>query len=508
VAMADTEVTKGSKNLVVYMTARSLQQGRKVLNYAGAHGYSYTIANEGKKKLAKDVATTSGYYTGNNQRANTVVVVDDILSLTVANTPSVFAAELRAFEAVLDLYLQEDSVYKNLCFITPHKGLQEVWKIREDQIQVGHRINRQELTQADVDVLREVMVTINKFKELESRIIFDFSGSAEGGAGNKQAHKCLEIAEVISLFGEPNTIDLSIMGRKEYENPDSDFNKIVTASRWYFGGMSSEEFYGLQHGYRKYGFGKVEPDKNYYGKQTPDVTYSALYTKEPIQLLDKLYEFSKRKIDNPDGYLVAGDLNHLTSKEVARMIDTHPAIREGNNLVSPVTKGNGKPVLIELISPVLMSYRIRDELAGLDVILNSFKAKNEDNVYAYLTFYDITDMIYLKEENKKGDVKLKLQPDFNQLKSVFKLPVKHPSAVKPVPLTLSVGYDLPERNAFNSVEDPAVKVWVATDTRNTKGLRYCTLVETTDWIYVHTSAVANLRVLNLAELGQKVEKKK
>lgn len=505
--MADTEVTKGSKNLVVYMTARSLQRGKKALHYAGAHGYSYTIANEGKKKLAKDVATTSGYYTGNNQRANTVVVVDDILGLTVANTPSVFTAIVRAFETVLDLYLKEESVYKNLCFITPHKELQEIWKLKDTQVKVGQRINREELTQQDVDVLNEVLVTIGRFKELDSRIIFDFSGSAEGGTGNKQAYKCLEISEVISLFGEPNTIDLSIMGRKEYENPETDFNKIVTGSRWYFGGMSDEQFYGLQHGYRKYGFGKVEPDKNYYGKQTPDVTYSALFTKKPIELLDKLYEFSRRKIDNPDGYLVAGDLNHLTSKEVARMIDTHPAIREGKNLVSPVTKGNGKPVLIELISPVLMSYRIRDELFGLDVILDAFKAKDEHNVYKYLTFYDITEQIYLKEENKKGDIKLKLQPDFNQLKSVFKIPVKHPNAVKPVPLTISVGYDIPERNAFNSVEDPEVKVWLITDTRNTKGLRYCSLVETTDWIYIHTSAVANLRVLNLAELGQKAEKK-
>lgn len=503
--MADvTEVTKeGSKNLVVYMIARTLQRGRKALNYAGAHGYSYTIANEGKKKLAKDVATTSGYYTGNNQRANTVVVVDDILSLTVANTSTLFIAVLRAFESILDLYLQDASVYKNLCFITPHKELQEVWKIKEDNVKVGYRINRQELTQADVDVLREVLITINRFKELESKIIFDFSGSAEGGTGNKQAHKCLEIAEVISLFGEPDTIDISVMGRKEYDNPESDFNKIITGSRWYFGGMSDEQFYGLQHGYRKYGFGKVEPDKNYYGKQTPDVTYSALFTKEPIQLLDKLYEFSRRKIDNPDGYLVAGDLNHLCSKEVARMIDTHPAIREGKHLVSPVTKGNGKPVLIELISPVLMSYRIRDELFGLDVVLDSFKARDADNVYKHLTFYDITDMVYLKEANKKDVVKVKLQPDFNQLKSVFKLPVKHPAAVKAVPLTLSVGYDIPERNAFNSVEDPEVKVWIAVDTRNSKGIRYCSLVETTDWIYIHTSAVANLRVLNLAELGLK-----
>jgi len=219
-------------------------------------------------------------------------------------------------------------------------------------------------------------------------------------------------------------------------------------------------------------------------------------------LLDKLYDFTRRKIDNPDGYLLAGDLNHLTSKEVARMIDSHPAIREGNNLVSPVTKGNGKPILIELIQPVLMSYRIREQLNDIDVILDAFKARDAHNVFKHSTFYDITDMVYTKEANKKGDIKVKLNPDFNPLKTVFKVDVAHPKAAKPVTITLSVGYDIPERNAFNSVEDPDVKVWVVTDTRNPAGIRFCTLVETNGWIYIHMSAAANLKVLSLADQGR------
>lgn len=491
-------------NLVVYMTARSLQRGKQHLHYLGGHGYSYTIANEGKKKLAKDVATTNGYYTGNNQKANTVVVVDDILSLVVPKTHTLFQAVLKGFGSILDLYVQPDSPYKNLCLITPHKELQEVFRLKPENVKAGGRIGRIELTEGDVDTLNELLITIERFKELEGRkVLFDFAGSAEGGMGNKQAHKMMEIAEVVTVFEGSSDIDVVVTPRKEYENPETDFNKMISGSRWYFENVNRDQFYDLKHGYRKYGFGKVEPDKNYYGKLTPDVTYSALYTKEPIVLLDKLFEFTCKKIDNPNGYLLAGDLNHLTSKEVARMIDSHPAIREGNNLVSPVTKGNGKPILIELIQPVLMSYRIREDMNSIDVILDAFKAKDDNNVYNHSTFYDITDQIYVKETNKKGEIKVKLTPDFNPLKTVFKVPVNHPNAVKPVPLMLSVGYDIPERNAFNSVEDPEVKVWVVTDTRNTKGIRYCTLVETTDWIYIHMSAAANLRVLNLAELGAK-----
>ena len=503
------EETIPGMNLVVYMNARSLQQGKKHLYYLGGHGYSYTIANEGKKKLAKDVATTSGYYTGNNQKANTVVVVDDILSLIVPNSGSLLQSVFKGFEAILDLYVTTGSPYKNLCLITPHKELQDVFKMDKDKVKEGMRIGRTELTLADAEVLSELLNVIERFKTLEGRkVVFDFAGSAEGGVGNKRAHKQMEVAEVVTLYGNETDPEVVITPRKEYENPESDFNKMVSASRWYYQTVNPEEFYATIHGYRKYGFGKVEPDKNYYGKMTPDVTYSALYTKEPIVLLDKLFDFTCRKVDNPNGYLVAGDLNHLTSKEVARMIDSHPAVREGNNLVSPVTKGNSKPILIELISPVLMSYRIRDIMSDIDVILDSFKARDAENRFKHTRFYDITDMVYTKEENKKGDVKVKLNPDFNQLKTVFNVKVEHPNAVKPVSIMLSIGYDIPERNAFNSVEDPDVKVWVATDTRNAAGIRFCTLVETNGWIYIHMSGAANLKVLSLEDQGRTKEKSK
>lgn len=498
-----TEEKGTAMNLVVYMAGRSLQRGKSHLHYLGGHGYSYTIANEGKKKLAKDVATTSGYYTGNNQKANTVVVVEDILNLVVPNSGSLFQAAVKGFAAVLDLYLQPGSEFKNLCVVTPHKELQDVFRFKEENIKVGVRIGRTELTKEDVEVFKEAFITIERFKALEtSKVVFDFAGSAEGGTGNKQAYKLMEIAEVVSIWSNDKEVEISLTPRKIYENPETDFIKIITATRWYYENVKAEQYYDLKHGMRKYCFGKVEPDKNYYGKLTPDVTYSALFVKEPITLLDKLYEFSRRKIDNPDGYLLAGDLNHLTSKEVARMIDTHPAIREGNNLVSPVTKQNGKPVLIELIQPVLMSYRIRDDLNAMDFLLDAFKAKDKNNVFGYSKFYDITDQIYAKEENKKGVVKVKLNPDFNPLKSVVSVKIEHPKAVKPVTLNLNVGYDLPERNSFNSVEDPDVKVWVVADTRNDAGVRYCTLTETNDWIYIHTSAAANLKVLSLDEQGR------
>jgi len=496
-------------NMVVYLIANALEpkEGRRKHHYyLGGHGYTYDVNEEGKKKLAKDVATSTGYYTGNKQKPNTVVVVQDIVSLTVPNAHSYIDSLLKGFLEVLKL--ANERKQKNLWIVTPHKELELISKLQEpawnvvsgQDVKVGKYTLSKEEIKTGLEVYEQLEILKN---DKERKLFFDLPGSAEGGMGNRLAHKQMEIAEISSVWGHEQKPNISVMSRKEYENPETDFNKIVSASRWYFETGQFEKFYDLLHGYRVYSFGKVEPDKNYYGKITPDVTYSKLYTLTPITLLDKMFEFTAKKIANPDGYLSAGTLNNLTSKDVARMLDTIPAVKEDNNLVSPVTKGNGKPVLIELISPVLMSYRIREFLDTMDIVLESFLKKDENNVFGDTKFYNITDMIYVKETNGKGITKVKLHPDFNQLKTTFKVPVEHRNAVKPVLLTLSVGYDLPERNAFNSVEDPDVEVWVAVDSRNAQGMRYCTLVKTNDFIYVHTSAGANLRVLSEAELGRK-----
>lgn len=492
-------------NLVVYLLAGESTRVKHHPHFLGGHGYTYDINVEGKKKLVKDVPTSSGYFTSNVQKANTVVTVSDIISLTVTNKDSKIEALLTGYLEILDL-LAKDPAFKNLCVITQHKELEQLGKLKLDtvikteEIKLGGHV----LSAREKELLVAVLERLTWIVETKRRVVLDLPGSAEGGLGNREVVKQLDLAEVITDWGFTKEINLLRVPRKDHENPEVLFNKLVHATRWYFATHAPENYYKTIHDYRVYDFGKVEPDKSYYGKLTPDVTYSRLYTKKPLELLDKMFEFTRTKIDNPEGYLSAGDLKNITTKDVARLIDQVPGVPENKTkLVSPFTKQKSKPMLVELITPVLMSYRIRDFFVGLDVILESFLARNEENVHGYSTFYDITDRIYKKEANGKGVVKVKLNPEFTQLLQTFTVKVDHPNSKKPVPINLSVGFDLPDRNSFNTVEDPTVKVWCVTDTRNQVGLRYSTLIETEEFIYIHTSAVAGLRVLTLSELGRK-----
>jgi len=490
-------------NLVMYFMLDSIKQ-KSIHHFFGAHGYTYDVTETGKKKLVKDVPTSSGYFTNNVQKANTVVVVKDIVSLEITNRRTKTESLLQGFLTTLDLF-KTNPAMKNLCVITVQKELGTITRLKETDLKHKEDLKfaGEVVSKKERELLTDIFHTLEWFKDTGRSVVFDFTGMAEGGAGVRECQKRLDLAQVITVWDFESSNELVIVSRKEYEDPEVHFNKLVDATRWYCSSGEGSTFYDLHEGYRVYDFGKVEPDKNYYGKLTPDVTFAKLFTLKPLELLDKLYDFCNKRIENKDGYLLAGDLNNIVSKDVARLIDQVPGVpNKKGKVFSPFTKQKSKPLLMELISPVLMSYRVKDYLGALNIIFEAFMKKDAEGKSGYSTFYNITDLIYVKEVNGKGVTKLKLNPNFTQGSATFVVKVHHPSSKKPVPITLSIGYDLPDRNSFNSVEDPDVEVWCVTDTRNDKGLRYATVVKTGEFIYVHTSAVANLRVLTLNELGK------
>lgn len=497
-------------NMVVYLATSTLQgNGKKVKNSAflGGHGYTYDTTQEGKKKLVKDTPTSTGYYTGNPNRPNTVIVVKDIVQLTAEAQGSELEAMFNSVKTVLEKFVEINSEYRNLFIVTAHKELEYLLQPGSSPLDGEGclKLGKTTLSVAESQLARTVYELVQEVTRLATPglVFVDLNASAEGGMGARETHKQLELAEVMTTWGTSAEVNLTVTARKEYENPESDFVKIVSATKWYADTHNKQDFYEKNGEYRVYDFGKVEPKKGYFGKITPDVTYSRLYSLQPVETLDKLFEYMSKRIANPEGYLAAGDIRTITSKDVVRLIDSTPGVPDKRALVSPITRGNDRPVLMELIVPIQMTYRIRDSLKLLDIVLHAFLNKGETNQSGYLRFKDITDLVFVKEVNGKGVTKLKLHPEFTQAKLVFNVEVDHPKAIKPVKLMLSIGFDLPERNAFNSVTDPDAEVWVVTDVRNDAGLRYLTVVKTAEYIYVHTSAEANLHVLTLGELGKK-----
>ncbi|UVD32180.1 hypothetical protein [Vibrio phage phiKT1028] len=477
--------------------------------YTALHAYTYDPTVEGKKQLKKNVPATMGYWTSTTTTAGTVVNQQDILS----GYSSSCATEWEAWISLLEqLRIYIESVKKETVIEKKEEVEYDVewtrilfipndpWFYRIMEMTAARNNKCPDGIWDRIKALQEF------FKDyLPTSNSVDVKVSlAKGGLGAKRLAEEMGLSDVMTLWGDKPECYLTAQPLKQYENPETGLPKIISGNRWYFRTGMGTDYWEEIEGHRRYQFGKVEKGKHYYGKLTPDVTYSALFVKEPISYFDRLFRFTEERTENPRELLCTGNMQYVTSKGVARLIDTYPGVRKGKDLVVPFVVGTKEdPTLIELIDPPGLSFMIVESMDRIDLTFQCWTNRDENNRYGDKQEYvDITDMFYVKEENKKGDVKLKLNPAFKPNEMVMRYTAHHPNAKCPVPIMLSVGYDVPERNCFNSVTDPDVKVWLNLDFTNDRCLIYRTIIETKEWTYVFTSASANVRVLNKKELGE------
>lgn len=452
--------------------------------FTGGHGYKYDPNKESKKRIVKNVPTFYGYFV-NADHQNQGCVIDEILSGRVnCNTTIGDCLVLH-----LDLLFKdhkENNKGKLLLATNMAKTLKSFINntIKVENIELKDRV-------------------LDLYNELKEDIIIDYTLYPKGGFGVQHGHNQLALSELLSEYNnsETNAV-LDKCSEKEFSEPNVELNPLVGASRWYFNTGDESEYYNLTDcGRRTYYFGAVEPDKGYYGKSTPDVYYGALFTKEPLNLLDRIFDFTKASKPNPLNILLAGNLNNISSKEVSRTINVIPGKFEGNEFKSPVKIAtNDSPTLVDFISPAGMTYVIRDSLSELNEIYRMFQKRNEEGWFGKIKFIDITEHFF--ELTEKGT---KLNPEFTQSVLKMIIPITSPDCPKPVKIGLSIKYDVPDRNSFNSLVKSKikdVKVYMGLDFSNKAGVSYFTITQTPNFDYLMKNSVANLRVYSLRELGK------
>ena len=469
-------------NRVYYIVGKLLE--KTGVGVVGGHGYCYDINNPGKKKVQKDVATVYGYFVNNDHQTESVNI-DHYLSGR-SSASGIQLAFLHHLEAILSQHIESGG--GRLLIATSMPKLTKGFT-------AGNAFK---------DVDKEVFNRVYKlYEEHKSAVIFDLGLFPKGGLGCKHATNQLRIAEMLTSFGENETTVLNKLSEKEFNNPEVDLNPIITASRWYFNTGDTSQFYDLdENGCRHYYFGRVEPDKNYYGKATPDVYYSILVTKKPLSLLDKVYDFCKANKDNELNRIFAGNLNNIKSKEVSKTINDIIGQFKGNELISPMKIGSvDEPSIVEHLNPPGLAYRITGFMGHLEDIYAAFKKRDDRPEIKRTKFMDITD--YFLE---KTDKKVKISPEFTAQTLKFNIPIEAPGCVMPVKIGLSISYDCPSRNAFagllkEKIED--IKVWLMLNFNDPAGVSFCTIVTTPEFDYIHSNAASNLRVYSLRELGRK-----
>lgn len=478
------------ENVIIYFKM-GVYKGKINKFYIGGFGYTYDINKESKKKLCKKVPTTNGYCFDSKVNYRPVDI-EDIVSIGFNNYETAQDVIINFFVEVL-IKFKDNEKYNNVLFISKSLFLNKLINEGKDKlIKNKYVFNKLELNK---DKVNELFSLLDVYKE--RKVLFNSEDWADGGVGPENVSGLCGMCNTYCQLTDEIYNHIDLVPLKAYENPLNDFNKIVNSNRWYFYVGSNNDYYDDSNGYRKYYFGKVEKKKKYYGKLTPDVNYSLLYTKESIKHLDKLRDYTVEHIPNENGLLYAGITANINSKAISRMIDGMPGVPKKDKLIIPFKVGAQEdPTLIELINPPGLSFKIANEHKLLTEILNSYLSnKNE------YRFKEITDLIYEKEVNGKGVTKLVLNKEFKQTTELLTCYDEHPNSVIPVKYNLVVGYDTPTRVNFNSVTDINVKVFLVTDVSNKKCSYFYSLVVCEDFLYL-TKGGANIRVLNLKELGE------
>lgn len=469
-------------NTVYYMVG--LLDANKGLAVTGGHGYTYDPEVVGKKNVVKNVPTPYGYFVDSDHQNASVVIVDYVNGRAV-KYENIHLSFLVHLEKLLSWHKENGGQKLLVASNMPKVTKAFVANKKHESV--------------DAEYHKKVF---DLYTSMKDDVIFNFVLYPKGGNGVKFAHNQANIAALLSEIVSRPEMLFDVLGEKEFSNPTIEFNKLVTASRWFFNtGDTSQYYEKTENDRRAYFFGRVEPDKHYYGKATPDVYYSGLFTKEPVMVLDKLYNFCKTVKENPLNHLLAGNLNNIKSKEVARTVDTLPGKFEGNELISPMQiASNETPCLVELLNPPGLAYRIKDKIDELRAIYHYFLNRQDDK-YGKTHFVDITNYFFVQDGKK-----VKISPEFTTNTLKFSIPVNSPHCVKPVPINLSIKYDCPDRNSFNSLlkdKITDIKVFLVLDFSNEAGVSYSTITTTPDFDYVHSNSIANLRVYSLRELGRK-----
>lgn len=470
---------------IIYYLVGAINKDTSV-GCTGGHGYSYDSNVKGKKRVNKNVATPYGYFVNSDYQSESVII-DSYINGRSVGTESIQVLFLKHMEVLIDYFLKNEG--EKLLLVT------NMPKVTKSFIAGNIKCEDEDLTKR----------VLEKFATVKDNFIVDYTLYPKGGIGCQHAHNQCRIGEMIMKLKPEGEVKLNHLSEKEFSEPEVEFNNLVTASRWYFNTGNNSHFYQLtSNGRRAYHFGKVEPDKNYYGKATPDVYYSTLYTKDPVPLLDKLYEFCKLAKGNDLNLLLAGNLNNIKSKEVARTIDDIPGEFKDNTLISPMRiRVDDEPGLVDYINPPGLSYRISEFLEELDDIYDVFLRRDEDNPTCKIKFMDITDHLFEFDNGKA-----KIHPEFVSTTLKFNVTIDSPDCVKPVKLGICPRYDLPDRNSFNSLiksKITDIKVWLVLDFSDVGGVRYSTITSTPDFDYLHSNSIANLRVYSLRELGRTKE---
>lgn len=483
---SDLSIPKDGLQAVFYTDGGCRPTPRGFGGY-GLHGYLCTLDVPKKGHGCKGfVPTEEGYVEGNAKTTQSVTVhgyLDYIGSMNAPTTNN--AAELfgmiAALETVGQLGIKKAVMLLDSRYVIDGttKGL-NVWPSKGWKNSNGQTLPN----------LEQWMIIKAKKEELESRgvtIDLFWVEAHTGDIGNTLA----DGNATKGVFAASKSGDgfYCTFEKADTYWKDPEIHPLMAEARWYFLPHSNRVWndryvYHITTGTSKPNIPVAKPHA--------ESSHAILFTKEPIALMESLFDAVKDSNLVEPNRICISVLSNLYKRSVRKTIEQGGTqfakiLPPSNSIIS-----EDKVDIVEVLDPPLISMRVVEDYQWLETIaryISEYGIENIDKVN--LGVFKITEAVFEKH-TKANKEALKVKGE--QGDAFISVPFFYEG--KDIDVVLNYGIDLPRRRALANITDVNPEVYLITWAESDVAFRFVTYVETSDACGIWSGTYSNLRLVN------------
>lgn len=333
----------------------------------------------------------------------------------------------------------------------------------------------------------------------ECEIVLDWTKGHSDDAGNLRADHNASSASIAAV-NKKQIVYERLFPSKGYWNPESDYHRFFTESRWYFlTHKPLPEYYTSRGAFYVYYIGNHGSDDDMFGKPATDTVYGiiALRNKNVVlhNLKEHVDEVTYTQTRASYSLPVIGQLNNIFKPMVYRDLILSDCKHLYKQNEKPELYAPPEVLLTTERNPPLLATRAFDHFTALEMKLLSFLNGEQDPIYIY---NNITNFIYEQVETKKKQT-LKVSPNLAMDTQSIKIDVEynHNNERLKSDVVLTCGLDIPKRNLFTALLEKKPEVYVLTwpEASSRKAFRYATIVVCDDAVGIWAGVYSNLRLV-------------
>lgn len=482
----------------------------------GMHGYLYSNEEPKKSSGNPDHVATGGGYVVKSQatpkigadgakerraydRSIEVSVIHYVdgygsFGMDISNNVAELVATINGLKYAADYDIIDVQVYTDSEYV--RKGLEQ-WVA---DWQRNNWLKRDMTPPANVSYWKELVEAKERLVQRGVNVKINWVRSHGDDLGNTLADRLATIgvmasrAKHIGNFIESNTAE-------GYWKYNVDRHPMMSHRRMYFNTMAEYlrpgEYYLGDHG----------KDDDLLGKRISDGAYSVVLLGTPDPIIEMLRNYQAQLAKNTDTIMMAR-LDNLYRADTHQSLSKYgPLATEQTNPFrmdltcygrDPASGEVNREPLTREMRPPMLAMRAVESVSELALKLMEFLAGKE-----HLIVTDLTPILYettVKTVKKADPIAImKLKPEYNVGYAALAVDANYmtPSGdVKAAPITLTLGIDLPDRNALKRLEDSSPKVSLISWLEAPNVFRYATVIEAGHDKGIWAGVYSNLRIVS------------